>query len=217
MMALLGAKRPQDRGWQFIVASLWIVLALPATQDLVFSPGSRLDLHPAWRWFLVILILISLANYLPTRYGLSAILASAGQWLLLREQSPIMPVPPQHSEPVGGLLLLAVSILVARGVRGTTSHASQGWNRVWVDFRDCFGVVWALRITERVNQSSRAYGWPMRLTWTGFVRVDRPDDAADASLFSSDVELSLRTLLRRFVSPGWIDQRIGSQEEAEAE
>src|SRR5688572_13251151 len=28
-VAVLGAKRPQDRGWQFIVASLWLVAALP--------------------------------------------------------------------------------------------------------------------------------------------------------------------------------------------
>jgi hypothetical protein len=30
LMALMGAKRPQDRAWHFIVLSLWVVLALPA-------------------------------------------------------------------------------------------------------------------------------------------------------------------------------------------
>ena len=209
MMALLGAKRPQDRGWQFIVASLWIVLALPATQDLVFSPGSRLHLHAAWQWFLIILIVISLANYLPTRFGGSAMLVAIGQWLLLREQSPFMSQLPTNSEPAWGLLLLALSILWARITIARRRDTRQGWSRVWIDFRDCFGVVWALRITERVNQSARAYGWPIRLTWNGFVGADQPADLPDQSAFSSEVELSLRTLLRRFVSPEWIDERVG--------
>ncbi|MES1213155.1 MAG: hypothetical protein ABUL64_01075, partial [Singulisphaera sp.] len=29
LMAVLGAKRPQDRAWQLIVLALWFVLALP--------------------------------------------------------------------------------------------------------------------------------------------------------------------------------------------
>src|SRR4051794_207498 len=43
LMALLGAKRPQDRGWQFIVFSLWVVLALPGLEWLLF--GGVQELH----------------------------------------------------------------------------------------------------------------------------------------------------------------------------
>src|SRR5205085_9606996 len=32
IMALLGAKRPQDRGWQWVVAALWVTLLAPAAQ-----------------------------------------------------------------------------------------------------------------------------------------------------------------------------------------
>ncbi len=211
IMAMLGAKRPQDRGWQFIVASLWIVLALPATQDLVFSPGGRLHLHAAWRWFLAILIIMSLANYLPTRFGLSAVLACLGQAVLLREQSPFMAAAPERGETSWGILLLAVSILWARASIAREPATAPGWNRVWKDFRDCFGVVWALRITERVNQSARDYRWSIRLTWPGFVLADEPTGLPDRSAFSPQVELSLGTLLRRFVSQEWIDTRMGDQ------
>src|SRR5262245_38410697 len=34
LAAVLGAKRPQDKPWQFIVLSLWLVLSLPAAQTL---------------------------------------------------------------------------------------------------------------------------------------------------------------------------------------
>ena len=56
MMALLGAKRPQDAGWQFIVGSMWIVLLLPVGQAWVFAPSGELSLHGAWRMFLLFLI-----------------------------------------------------------------------------------------------------------------------------------------------------------------
>lgn len=75
-MALLGAKRPQDRGWQFIVGSLWIVLALPALQPILLARSSLFDLHPAWSAFLGVLILISVCNYLPTRFALPAVLST---------------------------------------------------------------------------------------------------------------------------------------------
>ncbi len=38
LMAVLGAKRPQDRPWQFVVLSLWIVLALPGLQAWFSRP-----------------------------------------------------------------------------------------------------------------------------------------------------------------------------------
>src|SRR6185295_15343995 len=37
IMAVLGAKRPQDRAWQFIVLSLWAVLCLPAAGWWLFG------------------------------------------------------------------------------------------------------------------------------------------------------------------------------------
>src|SRR5438132_5998673 len=39
IMAVLGAKRPQDRAWQFIVLSLLVVLALPSGEALAFRDG----------------------------------------------------------------------------------------------------------------------------------------------------------------------------------
>ena len=41
LIGLLGAKRPQDRGWQFIVATLWVVLALPACRTWSSHPAVR--------------------------------------------------------------------------------------------------------------------------------------------------------------------------------
>jgi hypothetical protein len=78
-------------------------------------------------------------------------------------------------------------------------------DRVWLDFRDAFGAVWALRVMERMNAASTMYGWPVLLSWNGF---SPRDDAPEVSPVPPTVEESLRTLLRRFVSPEWIDERM---------
>ena len=81
--AVLGAKRPQDRGWQFVVASLWAILFLPCGQWWLTGGGRSLTLHPAWSWFLAVLIAIQCGNYLACRYWPSSLLFAIAQVLLL--------------------------------------------------------------------------------------------------------------------------------------
>jgi hypothetical protein len=80
-------------------------------------------------------------------------------------------------------------------------------DRVWLDFRDAFGVVWSLRILERMNASATMYDWPVTLTWHGF----EPRASATHVDTPSILEESFRTLLRRFVSPEWIEARLPEQ------
>ena len=110
LMALLGAKRPQDRAWQFIVFSLWIVLSLPSFEWLLF--GGVAEIHPARFWFLVVLTLIGATNGLTTRYWPSGLLFAGGQLALLVPflTSGQVPLP----EEVAGSLGLAAMVL-ARG------------------------------------------------------------------------------------------------------
>ncbi len=83
-MAVLGAKRPQDRGWQFIVLSLWVILALPCIRSWLLSADSAMPpVHAAWGWFMVILLLLSCGNYLPSRWWPSCLLLVAGQTMLI--------------------------------------------------------------------------------------------------------------------------------------
>ncbi len=80
-------------------------------------------------------------------------------------------------------------------------------DRVWLDFRDLYGAAWGLRVMERMNASAAMYGWPVQLTWSGFI----PRDAAAADEEVPPIVAdSMRTLLRRFVSPEWIDARLGA-------
>ncbi len=210
-MALLGAKRPQDRGWQFIVVALWGVLSLPGFHWLLF--GGVREMHPAQLGFFAILVGVGLVNGTGTRYWPASVLYAAGQALLL---APFVWIVAPWIDPtvgscaglasmIGGWWLMAIRWPPARS-------AHMGLDRVWFDFRDAFGAVWSLRVMERMNASAAMYAWPVRLTWNGFVPYASEQDEADGGppvlQVPSAVEPSLRTLLRRFVSAEWIDERM---------
>ena len=107
--------------------------------------------------------------------------------------------------PFVGLALTVVALgLVALGLPAARS-ASQPIDRCWIDFRDGFGAVWALRVLERVNATATANGWPARLTWRGIARIEGATltDEAQQAMFAN-----FKSLLRRFVEPQWIDARV---------
>jgi hypothetical protein len=240
MMALLGAKRPQNLAWQWIVFSFWIIAALPAIQGLVLQPSEPLEVSTVWRWFYAILLLISAVNYLPTRYASASLLATAGQIVLF---SPYLPTGLiAHGSPLLGIPMLCGAVCLARLVSNfpfTRQHSWRGdapplagWTRVWIDFRNAYGLVWGARVMERIEsllQSSKAPAW---LQWDGFhfpsleaERTDHDDaqpvgpDAiaytaseqqADLHNKMAAVETGIRNLLRRFVSNEWIDRRLNA-------
>ena len=217
-MAVLGCKRPQNRGWQFIVLSLLVILIVPSIEALLQRPGGPLRLHAARQWFLAVLIVVGLLNGLPTRQGWSSLLSAAGQVTLLIGHLPLVAVAWRTggvSTPAQGLVGLGlwVAALVLLGWDlPRRKHVASPLDRLWLEFRDLFGVVWSLRVAERVNAASQMYCWGVRLEWSG---LHVADAGSGHRPLSPDVEEAvfklMRTLLRRFVSPEWIAARTPSQ------
>jgi hypothetical protein len=234
MMALFGARRPQNREWKYIVWCLWIVLALPAGWALLLHPG-RFSLEPLWAFFLLALIAAGTCNFLMTRYWPSSVLYGAGQVLLVADYLPWFSGDPAHADPASGAMAavtvaplagqlflaaaLALARLVAAWRRRLPSPGRMPLDRLWIDFRDSFGAVWALRVAQRTNAAASMYNWNTQLRWDGF-HMTGPEGGGssyEAAALPSDtlptetaraVERHLRSLLRRFVSPDWIDQRL---------
>jgi hypothetical protein len=239
LMSLLGAKRPQHRAWQWIVLSFWIVAAFPALEGLVFQPGEPLVVPILWRWFYAVLLLLSAVNYLPTRFAPASLLATAGQTLLVWPYLPMVSAAAGHA--MLGITLLCAAVCLARvaayfrfrkqqGWRGDAALLT-GWTRVWIDFRDAYGLMWGARVMERIEsllQSPNAAAW---LQWDGFhfPSLERNQTGSEDSAPSGNaaaitanqqeassrnaiaaVEPGIRNLLRRFVSNDWIDQRLSA-------
>lgn len=202
LTAVLGAKRPQDRGWQWVVASLWLVLLVPVAQAVASPSGTQLELVAAWRWLLWGFVAMELLNYLPTRFALPALLVAAGQVVLLSGPTNIA----QNLSPPTRTATAAVLFLAARGLASlpyfrATPAALPQTNR-WLTFRNAWGSFWALRVLQRINQTADLSHWPVRLQWSGFAPTNEALDAASRTTLDAPtaaaLDQSLDAILRRF-------------------
>jgi hypothetical protein len=101
-MSLLGAKRPQHGVWQLIVATLAVVLAMPAATALLMRPGSLPDLHLLERCFMPLLVLVGWMNFAGTRRAAAVSCIAAAQLLLLRGFLPGMAMDGAMNAAAGG-------------------------------------------------------------------------------------------------------------------
>lgn len=209
VVALLGAKRPQHRAWNLVVLSLWAIVALPAAEAFFLTPGRRLELGPARGWFLWVLILLLPINFVPTRYWLASLLVAAGQIIALGSQLALVHHSLAPQAELVGLVACACGLSAAWLAFKLEPTTRNRYDRLWLDFRDSFGLFWSLRVRERVNAAARQFGWDVELTWRGF---RRPSDGAALGEMDAGIESKLRTtlkgLLRRFVSSRWIAERL---------
>ena len=207
-VSLIGAKRPQDGPWNFVVLSLWGILALPSAEALFLNPGQPLEIQAFRSWFLLALILVTLANTLPTRHALAALLVVLGQTMLLAEYLPVtLAVSPVNASIAGFGLLAAAAGLFA--IHPLLKKFPTSLDQLWLDFRDLFGLFWGLRVQERLNAAARQYQWPVVLTWSGWTTADGQRLTAELPADQQQANVTtFRGLLRRFVSNAWIDTRL---------
>ncbi len=204
-IAVLGAKRPQDKAWQVIVATLLVVLCLPAVQTWAFHDG-KLQVHFILRWFLIVPVAVmGLVYMLPTRHVLKALLAGiglAGVWWPSFATDSRMWSDGLTAFQAGAFCLALAALWWSLAPRRRDVPPS--WDRVWCEFRDAFGAVWGLRVMQRFNATAEQCGWNVTLTWYGLHSLDdrpvteQPAETRDA------IEQSFRTLLRRFVDEAWM-------------
>jgi hypothetical protein len=209
MMAVLGAKRPQDRAWQWVVLALLATLWLPAAQWLLLESGEPTDLFLAWPVLLAILVLLGPLNYLPTRNWLAALLVAAGQGILLAPFiAPTGWSLAEVSVPVSmTAFLFATGIVWSRTWRNKGGDASGGADRLknlnttWLCFRDAFGAFWAVRAMQRVNQGVDVSDPALTLTWHGWEGFPNVETEPGADIDSAVLQAGkrMRTAMRRFV------------------
>jgi hypothetical protein len=210
-IAVLGARRPGSRVWSvFIVAPLAIVLDLPA------ATAWNRDLHPAPLHLEVpmlagyaLVLLMGAGNYLGTRFFIPAVLAALAGLAIPASMSSLHGLPDAAFARAGATLLLATAVWIAALlIRRAPSRQVTGVDRLWGDFRDRYGIVWARRVLDRVNEAAVRENWPVRLHLEGFLPVDPTAPRPLTPDETQHIEHTLRWLLRRFVDPQWIDERI---------
>ncbi len=207
-VSVLGAKRPQHLAWNFVVLALWGIVSLSALSALAMQRSDRFVLGDARAWMLWVLILMGLVNYLPTGNRFAAWLVSLGQIILFAPHLPLLRgmdfLTMLPAGPSVALFLLAISVAIARVGSSRTGKPPEAgsFDQLWLDFRDTFGLLWGLRLQERVNAASAAAKWEVDLQWHGFSERGVPAKHREA------LRQAMTGLLRRFVSHQWIAARL---------
>ena len=207
-VAILGAKRPQNRPWQFLVVSLWAVLSLPAWESLLLRPGQPLAMQDARWWCFPVLIIVGTANFLPTRNWAAAVAVGTAQALLVAGYVPWLATTQADTRLVlSALLLAAIGALLAMLTTARRRASDSAPDRLWLDFRDAYGALWALRIAQRLNATAAEMSWKTRLQWQGFRPAETAAEDESAAQSQSAAARNFESLLRRFVSRRWIARR----------
>jgi hypothetical protein len=178
--------------WNFVVIALLAVLMLPLFEQRWDSPTWKLDTPRTI--FVSALLATSVINYLPTSLWLLAL--GLGALLGLELFVLAGSVRSDNSLADGALISLVwysafviwgqVYLLLKR--RQTSS-----FDRLWLTFKNAYGLVWGLRVLEQFNAAAANAGWEQRLTGQGLSPHPPADDARQAQL----LEL-LRATLKRF-------------------
>lgn len=220
LVSVLGARSPGGGAWAILMVLLVVVLLIPWLEA-----GGRVrraqwlasfHLDSPWSLFYGLLVVAGVTNYLPTRYGAAACALGAGlvlEYLGLTRTDWAATTRAAIWPAVAWTLALSCGLAEWRA--GRSSPARNNLERLWLWYRDHWGVVWALRIQERFNRTAELGRWPIRLTWFGLAPAPSsssgPDGSGDLQL-PPTAEATLRGLIRRFVAPGRIDALLAAED-----
>jgi hypothetical protein len=187
-IAVLGARRPGVGAWNFVVLGLLVVQLLPLGTSALLATSAELRLSVPFLLFVTGTLTVTVLNYLPTRLALGSLLLGIGcgmeLWSVTNSGLP-------ESVVVTSRLTLALAPWVALiAIRGRERLSE--FDRIWLDFRDRSGGLWAERIREQFNRAARNAGLSADLGWGGLHVDGTPSEDELLGL--------LRGVLKRFGS-----------------
>lgn len=211
LVAVLGARRSRLLEWSvFIVLPVIVVLEWPALAQLVRCwNGQRLDLELPTQLGYAVVLVMGAGNFVGTRFTLPAFAFTFCWIVVVFLDRDSLQKPWMFSEP-------AFFVSVAQfcfwnwsfGFSNQPKPLTNGWTRVSLDFRDHFGVVWSARLTARINEVARREQWPWMLTAHGLESAASHSQSTNDPQADPRVDHAFRWLLKPFVDPEWIDERL---------
>jgi hypothetical protein len=190
-VAVLGARRPHVFAWNFVVVGLLAVMQLPLVESLVIGTDPS---DPLRIFFLSATLAVGICNYLPTLSATAVVLLAVVCVIevlsLFAQDSWAL----RSDLALFHLLLLLTPWTVWVCWRPRKDRAE--FDRVWLDFRDRMGLLWAQRVRDQFNCAAVNAGWTVRLAWRGLHRT-----AANVAILPIEQDAMLATLraaLKRF-------------------
>lgn len=216
-IAVLGARRPGHIAWNFFVLlPLVAVLLWPAVASVpLVGKDVSLDLETPPLIGFVLVTIMGTGNYFGTRFTLPVMLHAATLFLMAGSMwisaTELALIPERdfarHMAPIAFMISVVVAALRA----GESAEGPGPHERLWLDFVDQFGLVWAKRVMDRLNEAARYENWSAEFQWHGIHREPRATEE-ERSRTNARMEHHVRWLLKRFVNPEWIEARLTPEE-----
>lgn len=211
-VAVLGARRARALDWSlFVLLPLLVVLQWPAiAQWRRCWNGQSLELETPTMIGFALVLLMGSGNFIGTRLTRPAIIWIATWGLIVWTFGPSVGQNRLSRDAVYSFLSISQLVFwVAVAKAALRPSMATGMDRVWQDFRNSFGTVWAFRLMTRVNEIAQRDQWPWLLTNDGLRLSSLGSPYAGDPADDPRVDQAFRWLLKQFVEPEWIDQRLG--------
>ena len=208
LVTLLGARRPGIAAWHwFIVLPMVVVLQWPAISQLFGSHGrSPLELSAPATMGVVVVLLLSSGTLMGTSSTGVALAYSSAILILLASttgnksaQFPVTAFAP--------ILMMTAMWMARRNLDAhltrlrTATTALLRIQTVGEIFSSLYGFAWTRRVQDRINQFAPRERWSVRLTATGFNRLD--GNAPTDDELQQPLEAFV-WVLSRFADEGWL-------------
>jgi hypothetical protein len=211
LIAVLGARRPGVAVWNwFVLLPLLAVLGWPVAAAALAGarPGSFTLETPPVIGILLVLIM-GTGNYAGTRFRLPVTVLLSGAVVLILLSLTGTRIEAPHTLRLLTVWCVGMAAATSWWIARRRPQSESRLDRVWQDFRDQFGIVWAQRIRERINERGTQENWLVRLERLGFVATEQ-NATANAAVHDLRIEHAVRWFLRRFVDETWLNERLGS-------
>jgi hypothetical protein len=195
VVAVFGARRPGVGAWNFVVLGLLGVTLLPLAESVFLYGTPQVQAN---RMILVAAVIgAGVLNYLPTRLAPAAMMVGMGCGIeiLIAVDANEMSSRWGQVAPVSRLLLAFCPWAAFLSVEWRPAPRSVV-DRMWRDFRDRFGLLWAQRLREQFNRSAANAGWPVYLYWQGLRRT--PGAPPPSPSQHEEIVNALTALMKRF-------------------
>ena len=202
-MDVLGARNPGHRVWPwFVLLPLMLVLQWPAASQVISQgPESPVEIPTPTTIGYCLVLFMGGGNYLGTKNTVAAVFGMSAVVLFVLPATEWSAWPGNHALLAAGLCLAVSVTLVV--ILGGPPADSGGIQDIWITFRDLYGLVWAKRVMDRINQFAERENWDVTMTLDGF----RPKKQLEPSKTGSDRrEAVLKWLLRRFADEQYLDR-----------
>ncbi|MCA9057052.1 MAG: hypothetical protein KDA85_01075 [Planctomycetaceae bacterium] len=211
-IAVLGARRPGSKAWPwFVILPMVVVLTWPTASQLLNNDLSQ-PLSPSIPTACAVLLvtIMGTGNYFGSGHTSTFFLWGTALAIGMLHHFGIAVSTNLQllALCLMSLISLRLALLRIRQLeRSPADDPRSRLNRTWLMFRDLYGIVWAKRVMDRINQFAQREHWPFLMSLDGIV-VHNDVPAPPPASMTRATEV-FAWILRRFADPDWITTHTG--------